>query len=62
MLCCVCLLENTGTMGIYEPDGIELKIEQIIQQHLWFKVIKSKITIHGNSKYTIFCYFIKARN
>ncbi|XP_061396509.1 transcription factor grauzone-like [Musca vetustissima] len=37
MLCCVCLLENTGTMGIYESEGIKLKIEDIIQQHLWFK-------------------------
>ncbi|XP_073813943.1 transcription factor grauzone-like [Musca autumnalis] len=37
MLCCVCLLENTDTMGIYEENGVKLKIDEIIQKHLWFK-------------------------
>ncbi|XP_073813942.1 transcription factor grauzone-like [Musca autumnalis] len=41
MLCCVCLLENTQTMGIYKEDGVKLKIGETIQKHLWFKPEKS---------------------
>ncbi|XP_005179367.1 transcription factor grauzone [Musca domestica] len=41
MLCCVCLLENTNAMGIYEEDGQKLKMPQIIQKHLWFKPMEN---------------------
>ncbi|XP_073813572.1 grauzone [Musca autumnalis] len=39
MLCCVCLLENPTTVGIYEENGRKLNMPQIIQQHLWFKPV-----------------------
>lgn len=38
MICCVCLLENPDTMGIYDEVGEKLKMAEVIRQHLWFKV------------------------
>ncbi|XP_075168237.1 transcription factor grauzone-like [Haematobia irritans] len=37
MLCCVCLLENSETTGIYDEVGKKLKMADIIRQHLWFQ-------------------------
>nr|XP_013118552.1 unnamed protein product [Stomoxys calcitrans] len=37
MLCCVCLLENSDTTEIHSEMGKQMKMADIIKQHLWFK-------------------------
>lgn len=38
MLCCVCLLENDNNINLFDDIGQQLKIPEIINKYLWFKV------------------------
>lgn len=42
MLCCVCLLDNTTNIDIFEDEGRKLEVADIINKYLWFKVIEQQ--------------------
>lgn len=44
MLCCVCLLENTKMIDIFDEKGKGLNIAVVIDTHFWFKVINVKLS------------------
>ncbi|TMW41661.1 hypothetical protein DOY81_013261 [Sarcophaga bullata] len=37
MLCCVCLLDNPKNMSIFDDNGQQLEVAEIIYKYLWFK-------------------------
>ncbi|XP_037821305.1 transcription factor grauzone-like isoform X2 [Lucilia sericata] len=37
MLCCVCLLEQSKTLAVFDVTDESLNIAEIVHQHLWFK-------------------------
>lgn len=44
MLCCVCLLDNPKNMGIFDDNGQQLEVAEIIYKYLWFKVIDPRFS------------------
>lgn len=39
MLCCMCLLENSKMLDIFDKKGKFLNIAVVIDTHFWFKVM-----------------------
>lgn len=54
MLCCVCLLQHSKTLGVFDVTNKVHKIAEIVHQHFWFKVSSlhlNKILCPSQTKY-----------
>lgn len=54
MLCCVCLLDVSSGIDIYDDEGKENNMAEIISKYFWFKVL---VEIYNYRSIKLFIFY-----